>query len=529
MNSIDRGWAPVPAWRIYTSGLAFAVCVVLALFMLEQLARYQLVNHLDRVAGAVLGALIHSDTPHHWSASERSDLVAGKAFGTTDYSIDSDGLRVRSQGRAIEVGLAVSGAIDLKRYANLEIVLASEHPASLVVVTRNLLDSEACSSEQIGLESGESTVLVNLRRLQWTCAGVPASAPNRAEMLRLRVDLDSGSTFTLIDVAARTNVALPASSLDQLQLPLLPTLQDPHAFERALDRASADSNDRLWPILQLSTNARVEQTLLARDLIEQRIADAIIVGNEHFPEVAQLAREWKPRPAAASPWHWSPWLLGSYALVLLWIRLKPVAAPRLRALLELFGVTAVPVALATGGVIGDNMDWSILAAGAVTLTFALSLLIGGAPAQPGARALKRGWWVALLSIGLAFAVVLGTTGGHLPEDLPQFSRALHYLAWAAVLQFVICVIVAERIERIIGSALWAVFGAALVFALLTTPNAMLMQLSFAGGLIWVWNWQRHRALLANILAQAVCALLLVTALPADWLYSGEVSARFFLN
>jgi hypothetical protein len=47
-------------------------------------------------------------------------------------------------------------------------------------------------------------------------------------------------------------------------------------------------------------------------------------------------------------------------------------------------------------------------------------------------------------------------------------------------------------------------------------------------LLWVWNWQRHRALLANIVAHATSGLLLAAALPADWLRSAEVGARYFL-
>lgn len=529
LSTIDRGWASVPAWRIYASWLAFAGCVVLALLALEQLARYQLNSQLDRTAGAVLGAIIHGDTPHRWTGRDASNLVAGKAFGTMDYVFDSRGLRMRSDGDAIEAGLVLSNAIDLRRFAELEIELASEKAGTLALVIRKSLESPSCSSEQIAFPPGKSSLSLVLHKLQWTCEGAPSSVPDRAAMLRLRLHLDSGSTLTLIDVEARTSRTLNPDSLDQLPLPLLPSLQETHAFERALDRASADSVDTLWPLFQLSTNARVEQTLLARDLIEQEIAGATVMVNGHFPEVTRLAREWKPGPDETKSGSWSNWLLGLYSLVLLWIRLRPVVRPRLRALFELIGVTAVPIALVVAGAIGDNISGTILAAGAITLTFALSLLVGSAPAQPAARTLKRGWWFALFSIALAVGVVLITTGSRLPESLPPFTQIVHYLIWAAVLQFVICVIVAERIEHLIGSALWAALGAALIFALLATPNAMLMQLAFVGGLIWVWNWQRHRALLANILAQAICALVLVSSLPADWLRSGEVSARFFLH
>ena len=126
-------------------------------------------------------------------------------------------------------------------------------------------------------------------------------------------------------------------------------------------------------------------------------------------------------------------------------------------------------------------------------------------------------------------MVLYVTGGKLPGQLPEPSRILHYAAWAAIQQFLICVIVAERIERVLGSARSGACSVPpLVFSLLHTPNAMLMQLTFVAGLIWIWNWQRHRALLANMVAHAVCGLLLTLSLPKEWLHSAEVSARFFL-
>lgn len=528
LNTIDRGWAAIPAWRTYVNGLLFAASVVLGFLALDQLARQQLNRHLDSTAGAILGALVHAHAPHQWSGRDHADIVAGQAFGTTDYAFVADGFLLRSQGNAIEVGLVLAGAIDLGRYSVLEIDLASGQAGTLAVVVRSSLESDACTSEPVGLPANDTLVVADLRKLRWTCAGKHAPAPLRAEMLRLRIQLDNGSSLSLVDVRARSRLELSPESLDQLQLPLLPSLQDSHAFDRALDRASADNDSRILPIFQLSTNARVEQVLVARDRIEQRIADAILVPEGKFAEVAQHARDWRPAAATSGSDTRAYWLLGLYALALAWIRLRPPARPRWRALLELLGVTAVPVALVAGGGIGDDINRPVLVAGAMTLVFALSLLAGSAPAQPGKRTLKRGWWVALISLGLAFGVVLAT-GGRLPSGLPGLAQVLHYLVWAGVLQFVICVIVAERIERVIGSALWATFGAALVFALLTTPNGMLMQLSFAGGLIWVWNWQRHRALLANILAQAACTLLLVTALPAVWLHSGEVSARFFLN
>jgi membrane protease YdiL (CAAX protease family) len=280
--------------------------------------------------------------------------------------------------------------------------------------------------------------------------------------------------------------------------------------------------------VQLPLNARVELSLLARDQIRSAIADVLIVPQGDFAGISAQAVNWQP--AASTSWSTRlPWLLlGGYIIGLLLLRLKPPLDTRVRALLELIAATAVPLTMIVGGYIGDNPNAAVLGACVATLIFALSLLIGDAPAEPSSRTLKRGWWVGLLTIGLSAGLILNLADGHITRELPDTARLFRYLAWAAVQQFLICVIVAERIERLCGSSRAALLGAALIFALLHTPNAMLMQLTFVAGLIWIWNWQRHRALLANIVAHAISGLLIAASLPAQWLHSAEVSARFFL-
>ena len=68
---------------------------------------------------------------------------------------------------------------------------------------------------------------------------------------------------------------------------------------------------------------------------------------------------------------------------------------------------------------------------------------------------------------------------------------------------------------------------ALTFALMHTPNASLMLATFAGGLWWCALFLRERALLPIAVSHAASALVLIALLPQDWLYSAEVSARFF--
>ncbi|MEP6881410.1 MAG: CPBP family intramembrane glutamic endopeptidase [Dokdonella sp.] len=515
-------------FRSIGTWLLCIACALAVLPMLDQLARHQLRRQMLDAASQTLGALTHADTPHRWDARSDNAIIAGRAFGTDDAQFADDGFHLRSLGDSIQIGMVLGADIDLTRFSQLEISLTAETSGSIAAIVGKSLQQAACQSHATPLVTGHSTLTINLRKIGWTCNGVPAPMPTRAAMLRLVIDMPAQSSTTLHSVRMRPNAQLNPESVFAAALPLLPDPRKVLDFNRELSRTAENSTSAIWPMLQLPLDARVEQSLLARDQVRGAIADALIVPRGDFPEVAAQAASWQP----ATPTAWStrlPWiLLGGYIIVLVFLRLKPPLDTRVRALLELIAATAIPLTMIIGGHIGDNPDPAVLGACVATLVFALSLLVGDAPAEPSSRTLKRGWWVALLTIGLTVGLILNFADGHITRELPDAGRMFRYLAWAAVQQFLICVIVAERIERICGSSRVALLGAALVFALLHTPNAMLMQLTFVAGLIWIWNWQRHRALLANIVAHAISGLLLAASLPAQWLHSAEVSARFFL-
>ncbi len=508
--------------------LLYVACALAVLPALEILARHQLRQQWVASASDALGALTHADTPHQWSAQFPTDLIAGTAFGTTDARFVNDGFHLRSQGQEIQVGVVLASAIDLGRYSLIDIDLQAETAGSIGLIVGESLDAPACLSAMMALARGETVLRIDVRNIQWQCQGTDTTPPKRAAMLRLRLDLPASASVTLHSVRARTRSPLNPESLVDLARPLLPDPRNTVEFRRALARIAEDADQMTWPILQLPIDARVERSLQARDQIRAAIADAVIVPVGDFPTIVERADAWHAQPRRTSPtrlaWLW----LAGYVGLLLALRLKPPLDQRLRALLELLAATAVPLGVVIGGFIGDNISPPVLGACIATIIFALSLLVGDAPAQPSARTLKRGWWVALASVALTVALILELANGQLPQQLPGIARILRYLAWAAVQQFMICVIVTERIERITASSRTALLGAALIFSLLHTPNAMLMQLTFVAGLIWIWNWQRHRALLANIVAHALSGLLLADSLPPEWLHSAEVSARFFL-
>ena len=128
-------------------------------------------------------------------------------------------------------------------------------------------------------------------------------------------------------------------------------------------RIALNSHAGTWPVLQLPLDGRVEQILAARDRILAALPDAVIVARGDFPRVAAHARAWRSAQDPETAQRLLlPVLLGLYVLLLLILRLKPPLDYRLRALLELLGVTAVPLGLVVGGFIGDDIDPFHLAA-----------------------------------------------------------------------------------------------------------------------------------------------------------------------
>ena len=104
--------------------------------------------------------------------------------------------------------------------------------------------------------------------------------------------------------------------------------------------------------------------------------------------------------------------------------------------------------------------------------------------------------------------------------------ALRYLGWAAIQQLILARVVADRLTALGWSVPWVSLATATAFALLHAPNQSLMLLTLVGGLLWTWNWQRHRALLPNVFAHALCGLIASAAIDHSWLWSMEIGSRF---
>ena len=74
----------------------------------------------------------------------------------------------------------------------------------------------------------------------------------------------------------------------------------------------------------------------------------------------------------------------------------------------------------------------------------------------------------------------------------------------------------------------AILITAAIFSCAHAPNPMLMTLTFTGGVIWSWVYQRAPNLLAIALSHAIISLMLMTSLPPWLLPSMSVGYKHFL-
>ncbi len=499
------------------SWLVYACAVLLVAYALTMLARGQLHQHLIERAANQLGPVLHGGTPYQWSLRGPHDVVAGRAFGAARTAFSSSGVELQADNEVMELGLVIPRALDLRRFHQLQMRLTAEGPLQLTVVVAARLGQPTCLSSTTSVVAGSADIALDLSSLGWRCDGTTAAMPTRAAMLRLRLQLAPAQRVQVADVRLLPSIALTRPMLQQLPSASadIASEEDPHAMPD-------------WLVIMTDLRARPEKILARIDAIHAEDAGAIVLGANDWPTAAARTGTWTADVTNTSRWSWSDVLiLAGYAALLLLLRLRPPVMPRLRALLELSGVLIGPVWWVIGGHYRDGSDPQTLIVGATALIFATSLLIGTAPRQPTAAAMRRGGLVAALSVLLAVLFVSVVHDPAYSGQEPSLGTAVRYLLWASIQQFLICVIVAERLQRLFGSTRWATLAAACLFALLHTPNETLMLFTLAGGLIWVWNWQRNHTLLPNILAHTICGLLLSSQLPPDWLRSAEVSARYF--
>ena len=135
--------------------------------------------------------------------------------------------------------------------------------------------------------------------------------------------------------------------------------------------------------------------------------------------------------------------------------------------------------------------------------------------------------VAALVLILAFAALptrLGVESQHFGLLL-----AFKYLVFAGFQQWLLQTLVWTNLRRAALARRTAVLLSALLFALMHTPNFMLMLLCFTGALFWCGHYAKYRRLLPLILSHAFLGFLCVSVIPTSVLRSADIGVVYFLK
>jgi len=452
-----------------------AIVVAVALFALLPLLAARVVRGaIERESAAERASFEAGASPWSWRFRQPDDVVAGQVFGGATLQGGTDGLMLQgTDGSPAEVGLPLVRTADVRRIDELRLQIRASVPVPASLSIREAFD-EPMRHADIGVLTPDAPGLtVRLPALAWRDdAGKPVAAPSRAAMLRLGVVLPAGARVTLDSAAL-----LPSSGV-----------VEPHAGS-------------------LPRGLGAEALLAWRD--NQRAADPLVTFDRGI---------YRPAPP------WADWLpLALYAALLggsgVWFRRR---AGRLVDLTNAALVAAGPLWFIAG--LGFGRRPSV----AGTLIFALGVVyavfLTWRRAVPPWRA-----WVSWRAVGwpwLAIVVAGGLVAfiGH-RLAWPPLNRAVIYVIWATFQQWLVLAVLAGLLDRALARP-WAVLLSALAFALLHTPNGLLMQLCFVAELGWAWWFLRHRAILPIAIAHAASALLLQAGLAGGVLRSLEVSARF---
>lgn len=489
--------------------------IVAAMALLQSVAQWRFNAHLRDAAAHALALSASGATPWHWHFHGTEDVIAGRVFDAASFAFRDGELSATSAGRAFEVGLPLPHPIDLRRFPHLHIAASTDAPGTLRIVSSPSLAAPAHSSAAIALTGGRTAIQIDLSAANCTAKLIAA-------MLRLRVELPAGKTLHLYEVALdRIDGAQPANLDDTTQVRTIAMDASPAELTALDTRTDA----RVTPALQLPQSLRVERQRLLLDEIQAAIPAAIVIPHDEVAAAFAQARTFYGTRSDTGGHELACIIAAcSFALTLLLARLRPPSGARKRALLEIVLVLAAPLWLIVGGHFTGKPDHIQDSLIAVTALYAISL---GWPRYWNWNGSARAWLLACGVIALAAAIGLIAHNWASPLREIGAGHVLRYFGWALLQQYLICVVCTQRWKKITSSTFIATYLGALGFALLHTPNADLMLATFLGGLCWCALFLRERALLPLALSHAVSALLLIALTPPDWLYSAEVSARFF--
>lgn len=131
------------------------------------------------------------------------------------------------------------------------------------------------------------------------------------------------------------------------------------------------------------------------------------------------------------------------------------------------------------------------------------------------------------------ALLIGFLSGARPdffrwhaERLIIFQLALGF-GWGLLQQYVLQSFMNRRAQIVWGRGTVSVLVTALIFSILHFPNPWLMVVTFVGGVVWAFVYQRQPNLFALALSHGVMTWVLVSALPPSTLNHLRIGLKYF--